>query len=173
MLYVCWCCLNSPGKKSVSIDTEQKWKSFFWILWVVYQNFHVITSNTSHSSEVGMWEVCVRAGNCSLKIPLLSCGAMPICKSIWDPKGLGNTAFMSIFEEFCPKDTDSKCTETLDLSQPCWITRWNLGAVFQLLHTVQLPQIVHLWNVLLRKEKKELCGNAVSQKLLYDYFLGC
>lgn len=173
ILYVCWRCFNGTGKNSVSIDSEQKWKGLFGILWDIYQNFHMIISNTSHSSELRLWEVCIRDGNRSSEIPLLCCGTMPIRKFIGDSKGPGNIAFTSIFWQFSPKDRDSECTETLDLTQPCWVTQWSLEAIFQLLRTVQLPQVVHLRNVLLRKEKKELCGNAVSQKLLYDYFLGC
>lgn len=102
MLCVCCRCLNSTGKNSVSIDSEQKWKGLFWILWVIYQNFHIITSNISHSSELGMWEVCVRGGNYSSEISLLCCGIMTICKSVWGSKGPGNIASMSIFWQFCP-----------------------------------------------------------------------
>lgn len=167
MLYVCWCYLNGTGKNSVSIDSEQKWKGLFGILWVIYQNFHMIISNTSRSSELRLWEVCIRDGNCSSEIPLLCCGTMPICKFIGDSKGPGNIAFMSIFWQFSPKDRDSECTETLDLTEPCWVTQWSLEAIFQLLRTVQLPQVVHLRNVLSGKRKR----SSVVMPCLRNYYM--
>lgn len=149
------------GKYRMFINPEQNWRGLFWTVWITYQNFCMTISNMSHSSETRRWEVCVRDGNCSER-SLLCCGNMLICKPTRDSKGPGNIALMSIFWHFSPKHRDSDGTETLDLTKPCWVTQWSLEAVFQLLHTVQLPQVVCLQSVLLRKAQKVLRGNAVS-----------
>lgn len=106
-------------------------------------------------------EICVEL---LLRIAPLPCYGTTSCESVRDSEDPCSENLLMVFSQWW----DSDCTEALGLAEPCWVTcQPTTGCP---LGNVLLRK--EMLNMEKRKEKKELSGNATTEKLLHDYFLG-